>query len=302
MPQLPTFEPGRSPTVVDRPPLRQRHWPWRRPPRPTFLVIGAQKAGTSWLHQMLARHPRIFVSERKELQHFSTPERFDEGLGSYLQHFTDATWRHRAIGESTPNYLWASPHRSEEWGGRGGSDPDFRAGIPERIVDALGTDLRLIVLLRDPVDRAISAFYHHLRAKGDRLDPQLPFADNACRYGIVTMGFYAAHLEHWLEHIPPDRFLVLFQEELRAHPQDAIGAVHRHLGVRADPPSDLTAEVHVGTKHGSDDGVWYWDQDRQHVAIGPDERALLHEVYAPENDRLARLLGRPTPWSSDPLA
>lgn len=297
MPELRTFDPGRSPDPPDRLPHRHRHWPWRRP-RPTFLVIGAQKAGTSWLHQMLADHPQVFASERKELQHFSDPERYAEGLERYLEHFAGAGWRHRAIGESTPNYLWTSPHRSDEWGGRGGSDPVFRAGVPERIAASLGTDLRLVVLLRDPVDRAISAFYHHLRAKGERLDPTLPFADNARRYGIVTMGFYAAHLEHWLEHVPAERFLVLFQEEVRAHPQAAIGSVHHHLGVRVAPPVDLSAEVHVGTKHGGD-GVWYWDEDRQHVAVGPDEIALLEEVYAPENARLERLVGRPTPWRRD---
>lgn len=277
-------------------PRRHRHRPWRRP-RPTFLTIGAQKAGTSWLHRMLDQHPQVLMSKRKELQFFGHPERYAEGVEAYLANFADASWRHRAIGESTPNYLWASTYRNHEWGGVNDSHPAFRWGTPQRVVDVLGDEVRLVVLLRDPVDRAVSAFYHHLRAKGDRLDRQAPFVDNARRWGIVTMGFYAAHLERWLAHVPAERFLVLLQEEVRAHPSAALAAVHDHIGVRPAPVEEPAAEVHVGTKHLGDDDVGYWDEARTQVAIGPDERALLEEAFAPENARLERLLGRPlTPW------
>jgi hypothetical protein len=64
-----------------------------------------------------------------------------------------------------------------------------------------------------------------------------------------------------------------------------------------DAPPEVGARVHVGRKHGGA-GVWYWDEDEREVAIGPDEIALLREVYAPENARLARLLGREL-WAVD---
>ena len=292
MSTLSCFQPGLGLHSLPAPRLRERRWPWQRP-SPTFLIIGAQKAGTSWLHRVLQPHPRVFTTERKELHFFSNPEVYAKGLPWYLEHFADARWSDRALGESTPNYLWASDHRIAEWGDGRAAGPAFRLGTPARIRHHLGEDLRLIVLLREPTQRAVSAFYHHLNA-GGRLDPDLPFAVNARRLGIVQMGFYAAHLEQWLSEFPADRFLVLIQEEVRAHPRDALRACQRHIGVRPQVPDNLRDEVHTGTKHGGD-GIWYWDRDQQRVAIGPAEIAFLREVYGPENERLAALLGR-HPW------
>lgn len=295
---LRAWSPERPPRWGDRAPLRARHRPGR-PRLPTFLVIGAQKAGTSWLHRMLGEHPRIFVTERKELHFFSNRQRYAEGMARYREHFAEVGRGHRAVGESTPNYLWCAPHRSDAWGGVDDDDPAFRAGIPARVVEHLGTDLRVVVLLRDPVDRAVSAFYHHLRAGRGRIDPDAGFLDNARRWGIVTMGFYAAHLERWLAHLPPERFLVLLQEEMVRDPASAVAAVHRHLGVRPRPPAGLGQRVHTGDKHRGADGRWYLDEAHTRVAITPADLAVLREVYAPENARLQALLGRPlTPWPS----
>lgn len=233
------------------------------------------------------------MSHRKELQYFSNARNFAKGVDEYLGHFTDATLRHRAIGESTPNYLWTAAELEEHWGGVHADDPAFRAGTPERVSATLGTDIRLVVLLRDPVDRAISAFYHHLRARGGgRIDPGLAFEENARRYGILTMGFYAAHLEQWLESFPAERFLVLIQEEMQRAPSSAITAVHRHLGVPVEVPDRLEERVHGGAKFQGADGGWYFDEEQRHLAIGADEIAFLDEVYAPHHERLEDLLGR----------
>lgn len=292
MPILHAFDPATGPRSHPRPALRHRRWPWRRP-RPTFLIIGAQKSGTSWLHRMLREHPDVFVSERKELHYFSDPSVHDRGLDWYLGNFAAAGRGHRALGEATPNYLWTSDHRLDEWGDGRPEGPAFRRRIPERVHAELGGGIRLVALLRDPVERAISAFYHHLN-RGGRLDPARPFEDNARRLGIVQMGFYAAHLERWLEVFDPGQLLVLVHEEVRANPRGAVESCQRHIGVRRSAPANLRDEVHTGTKHG-DDRVWYWDGDRRRVAIGPDELATLREVYAPENARLVALLGR-DPW------
>lgn len=280
------------------PPRRARPWPWQRPlplvrARPTFLIIGAQKAGTSWLHRQLDAHPAVFVTRRKELQHFSNRANHARGLDTYLAHFAEAGVRHRARGESTPNYLWTDIGHETAYGGAHADDPAFRAGTPARIAAELGTDLRLVVLLRDPVDRAISAFYHHLRARGGgRIDPDAPFSENARRYGIVTMGMYAAHLTRWLEHFPSERFLVVIQEEMQRNPVEAIGAVQHHLGVRRRIPDGLERRIHTGEKFAGDDGWWYFDDQRRNAAITPDDTAWLDEVFAPDVARLEHLLGR----------
>lgn len=297
MPSPRLFTPGRRQPRDLLPPRRHRHRAGR-PTDPTFLIIGAQKAGTSWLHRTLGLHDHVLVSRPKELRYFYKADVYGEGRDWYRAHFAAADEvGAAALGESTPNYLWASEHRDGEWGDprEAAGSRRFRSGMPERVAEDLGTDLRLVVLLRDPVQRAISAFFHHLRKRPHRLDRSRPFAENARQFGIVQMGFYAAHLERWLEVFPAERFLVLATEEVRAYPAEAVERVHRHLGVRPHAPAEVTAKVHVGRKHGGD-GLWYWDADQREVAIGPDEIALLREVYAPENARLARLLGR-DPWA-----
>lgn len=172
---------------------------------------------------MLCEHPQVFGTRPKELHYFSRREGYSERWAEYRKRFSGIRWRHRAAGEATPNYLWCSDHRGDEWSEHG-YDATWRRGIPDRIAERLGTDLRLIVMLRDPVDRAISAFYHHLAAD-ERIDPSRPFLENARRYGIVTMGFYAAHLERFLETFDPSDVLVLIQEEVRSHPAEALAAV-----------------------------------------------------------------------------
>lgn len=271
---------------------------WRREELPEFLIIGGQKCGTSWMFKVLAEHPRIFLPATKELQYFNRPDAYEQGRAAYLAHFADARRRH-ILGEATPNYLWASDYLNSQWDD---SDPQlkqFRFHTPERVRDMLGDNVRLVVLLRDPVERAVSAFFHHLTVEG-RLDPDLAFTENARRRGIVHMGFYAAHLERWLEVFDPANLLVLINEEVRADPVPALHKVYRHLGVSDHVPASLHAQVHTGVKHG-DDRVWYWDEERTQVAIGADELAQLREIFAPENDRFAELFGY-NPWPYDDVS
>lgn len=292
------FVPGRSAWRYPRAPRRQLHRPGR-PHDPTFLIIGAQKSGTSWLHRTLGHHDEVLTSAPKELRYFYKQATYAQGRDWYRSHFAAADEGYRALGESTPNYLWTSAHREDEWGDPREPEANrvFRHGMPERVAADLGTDLRLVVMLREPVQRAISAFFHHLRKRPHRLDRSRPFAENARQFGIVQMGFYAAHLERWLEVFPASRFLVLANEDVRANSAEATERVHRHLGVRPEAPPEADRRVHVGRKHGGS-GVWYWDEDEREVAIGAEEIAMLREVYAPENARLARLLGREL-WPAD---
>lgn len=102
---------------------------------PNFIGVGTQRAATTWLHHCLAEHPQVFVPDAKELHYFSN--RFDRGQAWYESHFTPAP-EHKAVGEITPNYL----HHS-----------DAIRRIAEVIPDA-----KLIVVLREPISRAYSAY------------------------------------------------------------------------------------------------------------------------------------------------
>src|SRR5688572_26171231 len=79
---------------------------------PNFLVIGAQKSGTTWLAEMLRQHPDVYTSPKKELHYFDLKANYALGIDWYRQQFAGETGQ-RAIGECTPNYLWVSEIKPE---------------------------------------------------------------------------------------------------------------------------------------------------------------------------------------------
>ncbi len=180
-------------------------------PLPNFLGIGGQKCGTTWLHHLLAHHPDAFVPKKiKEICYFDSKARKIK-WSDYEAFFTDAT-QVKAIGEITPTYLWVSQEH-DEWG----APNDFRNKIPERVMDALGNDLKLVVLLRNPVHRTISAYLHNIKMKriphGEQIAPWLD------KFGIVHFGFWGAHLARWAEIYDKKNFFVTSYEELFSNHQ-----------------------------------------------------------------------------------
>ena len=191
---------------------------------PNFLIIGAEKAATTWLARSLAEHPSVFVPPEKELFFFSS--RFDRGLEWYADHFK--AWSGEArVGEATPVYL---------------SHPD----APRRIRDTLG-EVDLIVSLRHPVDRAYSAYWHNLRH--GRIAPERGFEGclAADAWEIRSRGEYARHLTRYLAHVPRSRLEVLQYDRIR---DDATAELRRSLeflGVDPDfRPSTLGARLNEG--------------------------------------------------------
>lgn len=261
------------------------------PRLPDFYILGAQKSGTTWLHAMLDQHPDVFLPHRKELHFFNRRRNYERGIDWYASHFDDAP--HRAVvGEATPDYLWASDHRAAEWSGRQ-HDTSWNYCMPERIAAWSGPRIRFVVLLREPVARAVSGFFHHVRA-GGHLDEDAPFLDNARTWGIAHMGFYAAHLARFREVFDPEQFLVLLFEEVMQQPAVSLDRVCDHLGIdRLRLPDRVLRErVHGGTKHRDGDGVYYFDEQHTKVAITPQDLEELRRVYEPENRRLEDLLDR----------
>ena len=117
---------------------------------PNFLIIGAQKAGTTWLAKKLCQHPDVFMPSQ-EIHFFNLKSNFRKGIDRYENHFANA--RNRAvIGEKTPNYLWIVEKNS------GNHLPNIHRNIHKHIPDA-----KLVVIVRNPVDRLISAVNHYRR-------------------------------------------------------------------------------------------------------------------------------------------
>lgn len=190
--------------------------------RPNFLVIGAQRAGTTLLHQLLATHPDVYVPfQRKELHYFD--RYFERGDRWYSGYFPDehADRRYLAVGEVTPDYL-AHPQ------------------APDRIHATLPR-CRLIAILRDPVARAFS-WYQYSRRNGDERRPFERFLDEDPI--AVEYGLYHKHLSRYWQLVPPHPLQVLIYEDLVADPLRAARALASFLGLpRPFPdPSALVAE------------------------------------------------------------
>lgn len=162
---------------------------------PDFMIIGAQKCGTSWLHHQLRQADGLFLPEDKDHEHFSYVGNLNlEAFERYCARFAEARPWQRA-GDANAAYFWT--RTGSAWG----RQPDsFNPDIPGSIRTYCGPHLRLLLILRHPVDRAISAYLHHIRhgaitAATSILEPDLPL-------GIVDMGLYRRHLTNWLAVYP----------------------------------------------------------------------------------------------------
>lgn len=190
---------------------------------PNFLCIGGQKCGTTWLHYMLAQHPQICMPRKKELFFFDIEENF-EGLGR--EGYEDFFSHHDGepvVGEITPAYLWTEQCRPDY------EFVSYRRHTPDRVKALLGDDVKIIVLIRNPARRALSAFVHHMHR--GRIAPGQTMMDAGRRYGILGMGFYRQNLAAWYEQFDPERFLIRSYDDVRNDKQAVLRDVYRFLGV-----------------------------------------------------------------------
>lgn len=214
------------------------------------MIIGAQKSGTSWLGSNLRQRDDVFV-HKGEIHYFNNDRNYRNGVDWYKEHFADAP-DGVLVGEKTPNYL-----------------PNcVSVGQPERIHD-LVPDVKLIALLRDPVERAISS-YRHLLQRG-RISPYRS-VDRAFHemmdegHWLIGFGYYYRHLLDYHRVFEPERLLVLgYEEDVKTNPADGLRAVEDHLGLSHD--------------------FEYQDLDRK-VNVSSYSRALLVANHALPNKRL----------------
>lgn len=269
-------------------------------PLPDFLIIGAQKAGTTWLRSLLRRHPNVYMPDR-EVHFFNKKHNYKRGVNWYARHFEDGEPEKR-IGEKTPNYLWTNV--PEE-----GSDV---SALHRNIAETL-PDVQLIAILRNPVERALSAYNHHM-ARG-RLPPHVPmervlFGEHQplCRrHGILTMGEYDRQLRDYLNVFDREQLLVLiFEEDIVENSERARQRTCSFLDLdpsRIAEKSNDARHVHSFSKPRTYLNYWLpippvltrpvdffaspWRRDP-----GPKTRARLREHYTPHVEALSELLDR----------
>ena len=198
---------------------------------PDFLGIGAQKAGTTWIHAQLARHPDLFLPAQKEV-HFWNREQA-RGLDWYRGLFAAAPADAKA-GEITPAY---------------GFLPDDTI----RAIHALNPALRLFYSLRNPLERAWSSALMALeRAEMTPADASDQwFLDHFRSVGSRRRGAYPDTIERWRRRFGADALLVVWFDDIVTRPRDVLLALAGHLGIDAAPfaaidATSLAAPVNAG--------------------------------------------------------
>lgn len=182
---------------------------------PDFMIVGAAKSGTTTLYQHLQRHPAVFMSTPKEMSFFSKPEVYRRGLAWYASLFEQAGEEQRC-GEASTTY--------SRW-------PTFEGTI-DRIVETT-PDVKLLYILRNPVDRVYSFYAHRMREKVtapiDRFLEETPEA--------IHSGLYLSQIEEIERRVPRERLQVLLLEDLKRDPNGVLQQVVDFLEL---PPFDFS--------------------------------------------------------------
>lgn len=267
---------------------------------PNFLIIGAQKAGTTWLRHRLMQHPDIFMSAVKEVNYF-TKSAHQRVLQDYARNFEDgASFRYR--GEATPGYFWTFDDQSEYCSiDREIQETDI-AGAVRR---TLGESVKLVVSLRHPVHRAVSAYFHHY--KMGRVHQGQSILEFGKRSGIIDMGFYARHLRAWEKVFGKDKVFVVFFDDIEKQPVQLLESVFKYLELAPCPVSGADTADHVGLKLAIEDNALVVDLEDEHTAkiikrrrLGNEELPVvrrkellaLQRLYRPTMEFLEKRFGR----------
>lgn len=204
---------------------------------PNTLIIGVQKSATSWLAARLSQHPDIFVVPG-EVHYFDEERNYSRGAAWYQSFFKNAGAA-KIRCEKSGAYFWTNCE----------GVPGEPMDKPERI-KALLPDVKMIIVLRDPVARAYSAWNHMVRGGRIRdrgpapnfFDPKL--AEEIRDHGILTRGLYHAQLQRFLEVFPREQILILMQEvDVIAKPANGLEKACRFLDVDPAFSFDMLTEV-----------------------------------------------------------
>lgn len=266
---------------------------------PNFLVIGSQKAGTTSLHRVLSRHPEIFMPEKKELNFFFKEGEYEKGIGYYEHYFEGTPADAKAVGEASPGYI---------------CHPEAAARIAFHI-----PDIKLIVTVRNPIDRAYSQYWSDRR----NLSQPLSFEQAAERYletsyglgrvGYFSRGVYAPYIREYLEHFERSQLLVLSFDELSERPADFYRRCFEFLEVDLDFTDPSIERAHNPSSTwdnpiynlfmrfpgltralpGRSRGVFLKGKRRviEYPRMAAAVESKLQDFYEPWNQELSQLLG-----------
>jgi hypothetical protein len=255
---------------------------------PDFLIIGAARSGTTSLYQYLTEHPSIIPGVGKEIYFFD--KKFKKGINWYKSFFptkfsmaiTKNKQQTKCItGEATPRYLHY-PH------------------APKRIFQLL-PKIKLIVLLRNPIDRAYSHYQMEVSSGNEELsfeesikkeeertkeimekmqDDENFYSVYFYRKSYLTRGLYLEQLKRWFKFFPREKFLILKSEDLYSNPSKIY---QESLNFLELPEHELASfKAH---------------RMRKYSTINIKTREKLRDYFKPHNEKLYQVLGRDFNWN-----
>jgi hypothetical protein len=265
--------------------FRYRQLTWKKRALPDLIIIGAQKAGTSSLFFYLRQHPQLVPSWTKEVHFFDgglspRSDTFAKGEAWYRAHFPlrkELSAQQKTF-EASPIYI-------------------FNPLAPKRIFD-LVPEVKIIALLRNPTDRAISQYFQERRRKKERLEMDEAFQQEEKRLGPAiqerdyknhafihhaykSRGRYKEQLERYFSYFPRQQMLIIRSEDFFVAPHKTLREVFEFLRVDADfTVKDLTPR-NVG---------------KSKSTVPADVREYLNSYFRPHNQALYDLLGQNYGW------
>ena len=210
-------------------------------PKPNFFCIGTQKAGTTSLHYILNQHPDIYLPDMKEIHFFDRDENYNKGTEWYLDFYKEVK-NEKIIGEINPNYI-------------------YDKNTPQRLYD-FDKNLKLIVILRNPADRAFSnykmivgrneeknSFKKAVKIDLQRIENKenYPFP-----YHYINRGYYYYQIQRYLKLFPPQNMLfILFEKDFLQDRKQTIDKIYNFLNIKKENISvniKLTPQTHHKSK------------------------------------------------------
>lgn len=280
------------------------------PGGPDFIVIGEQKCGTGWIRDRLREHPSVYF-RKKEVNFFSHKRIHRKGIDWYRALFS-GKGEGITTGEKSPEYFWMESGRE-----------DYIQGTLPLIKDQL-PGVRVILSLRNPVHRAISALHHHLYHRGRRVSPRQArenlagefffgdLAEQLTPFGVLERGFYSERLGVAQEIFGSDLLVLVFEEDIVGDPESGLKQICEHIGVDFRG-GDFWVKDNSKARKPSYFQVWGGFHlpvlrpllrmvDRGapfRIGEEPDLRERLMEFYANDIDGTQSRLGRPlNSWKS----
>ena len=260
-------------TVKMYPYLAKLDWKEQKELGPDFIIAGASKSGTTSVYHYLRHHPQVLLSHKKEINFYS--QDYQRGLDWYLAHFPTITDNPDFLtGEATPNYI-RFPQAAR------------------RIKDTF-PKTKIIVLLRNPADRAISWHYHKYNSGLTNLDLKTAIATEIkklaaiseaeidtgyCKTDNIVSSLYIYQVKPWIEILGREQFLILKSEDFYANPEENMAKVCQFLGL-PNCPLDKYPRVNSGSYNEIDSSL----------------RQTLVEYFAPYNLQLEEYLGMQFNW------